>query len=188
MQSRELGILGTSGAHQDHDARDGEAWRGLVRRNRPLPSSEKTSSTAALRVIWGRFLLQAEQVEGGGLDGGHGEARGGLCRRRRPRSERARVCEIGEKEEQEQGGLRPCIYRVKDDRRRSRCPQCRPGRGSIVAVSTSRASRDGDEDDDVFSSISTRRGTWACWAVKCRWAMGCCWAEMVGFSTGCTTR
>jgi hypothetical protein len=31
----------------------------------------------------------------------------------------------------------------------------------FVAVSTSRASSDGDEDDDVFSSISTRRVTWA---------------------------
>ena len=77
-------MLGSSGAHQDHDARDGEACRDLVRRNRSLPSSEKTSSMAALWVIWGRFLLQAEQVEDGGLDGGHGEARGGLCRRRRP--------------------------------------------------------------------------------------------------------
>jgi hypothetical protein len=50
------------------------------------PVSGKTSSTARLQLAPARFLLQAGQVEHGGDDGGYGEARGGICRRRRPES------------------------------------------------------------------------------------------------------
>jgi hypothetical protein len=55
----------------------------------------------------------------------------------------------------------------------------------FVAVSTSRASRDGDEDDNVSSSLSTRRGTWTCLGRAGLRLLGCpvgyCWAAVAGW-------
>jgi hypothetical protein len=44
------------------------------------------SLVTALRAAPVQFLLQEEQVDHGDSNGSHGEARGGLCQRRRPES------------------------------------------------------------------------------------------------------
>jgi hypothetical protein len=75
-------MRGRSVAHQEHAELDGVARGGLVRRESSVPALGKMRLTAKLRLAPTRFLLQVEQVEDGGDDGGHGEVRGCSERRR----------------------------------------------------------------------------------------------------------
>jgi hypothetical protein len=82
---------GGSAAHQEHDALDGVACGGLVRRIRLLPPSEKMRSVTALWEATARFFLPGGRVKHGDDDGGYSDARGGPHRWRWSGSGHARV-------------------------------------------------------------------------------------------------
>ena len=170
-------------AHPEYDARDGEACRGLCRRNRPLPSSEKMITTAALRSDRGRFLGLVEQVEYGGRDGIHGEARGSLHRRRWSMAVRARVWNWGKIRER---GRTRCwcssrsFYRAprrasSHRRTRKSCHRRVEAEHGFVLSPT----REERMRTTLLSRSFDERVWWAgVWAVVLGCAAGCCWAGM----------
>ncbi|KAK1647580.1 hypothetical protein QYE76_065385 [Lolium multiflorum] len=102
-------------------------------------------------VLWAapaQFLLQEEQVDHGGANGGYGLAWGG-----------SKAVDDGR-----------AVHNGGRDVAR------------FVAVSTSHASRDGDEDDDVSSLLSTRRVIWACLGRAGLRQLGCWWAATASAS------
>jgi hypothetical protein len=61
-------------AHQEHAELYGKVNGGQHRRNSSVPVSGKTSSSTAIPSTAAQFLLQEEQVNHGGADGGRVEA------------------------------------------------------------------------------------------------------------------
>jgi hypothetical protein len=171
-------MLWVPATHQEYTGLDGELNGDRHRRISSVPVSEKTRSSATILSAAARFFLQDEQVKDGGHDGIHGEAWGGLHRRRRLESEHARVSNWG--------GIGRTKGKWRTSVRFIGPPECAGGQqrrrrprdvAHLVAVASSCASSRGDEDDDASPSLSTRRGTWA--------TLGCAGLVRLGRLVGC---
>jgi hypothetical protein len=69
------------------------------------------------------------------------------------------------------------FYSISAVRWRSTSAATTAGRGALVEVANARASRDGDEDEDVVFSLIHAKGYLG--------MFGPCWAEAVGLLVGC---